>query len=194
MRLAPSVSASAPADPLLPRSTFIYGVSNNTASFPFNTDGFNIKSQHTLIENSVVYGGDDCVAINNKADDLLFRNAYCRGTHGLSVGSLGKDGANTTVQNIIIRDVKIEKSTYAARFKSWVGGAGWGRNITWENIESREVIQPIFVTQVRPCSHSSAVDLRAADPRSCPPCLRATSTSSSARLRTPRTSRPRLPT
>ncbi|KAL7412930.1 pectin lyase fold/virulence factor [Mrakia frigida] len=128
-------------------NTFIYGVSNNSAAFPFNTDGFNVKSQHTLIENSVVYGGDDCVAIVSGADDLLFRNAHCRGTHGLSVGSLGKGGANSTVTNIIIRDVLIEKSTYAARFKSWVGGAGYGRNITWENIESREVIQPIFVTQ-----------------------------------------------
>lgn len=26
-------------------STFIYGVSNNSAAFPFNTDGFNVKSQ-----------------------------------------------------------------------------------------------------------------------------------------------------
>lgn len=122
--------------PLPFRSTFIYGVSNDTAAFPFNTDGINVKvrarallrlslrrltsrphprlqSQHTLIENSVVYGGDDCVAIVSGTDDLLFRNAYCRGTHGLSIGSLGKDGANSTVTNVIIRDVKIEKSCVA---------------------------------------------------------------------------------
>jgi polygalacturonase len=161
-----------------PISTFIYGVSNNSASYPFNTDGFNIKSQHTLIENSVVYGGDDCVAINNKADDLLFRNAYCRGTHGLSVGSLGKDGANTTVQNIIIRDVKIEKSTYAARFKSWVGGGGWGRNITWENmwvvLSLTFTLDPSRLT-LRPTASSRPLSVRAArssSPSSSPRCVR----------------------
>lgn len=28
-------------------------------------------------------------------------------------------------------------STYAARFKSWVGGSGYGRNITWENMSAQ---------------------------------------------------------
>ncbi|CED84109.1 Pectin lyase fold/virulence factor [Phaffia rhodozyma] len=126
-------------------NTFIWGVSESTG-YPFNTDGVNVKSEHTLIENSVIYGGDDCVAIVSGAQDLVFRDAFCRGTHGLSIGSLGKDGANSTVEDVLISDVRIEKSTYAARFKSWVGGGGHASNISWVNIEARQVIQPIFVT------------------------------------------------
>ncbi|CDZ96603.1 Pectin lyase fold/virulence factor [Phaffia rhodozyma] len=126
-------------------NTFTYAVSNSTG-YPFNTDGFNIGAEDVLIENSVVYGGDDCVAIASGSSNIVFRDAFCRGTHGLSIGSLGSGGAVSTVDGVLIKDVKIEKSAYGARFKSWVGGRGYAKNITWENIEARQVIQPIFIT------------------------------------------------
>jgi len=36
---------------------------------------------------------------------------------------------------------------YAARFKSWAGGNGLARNVTWRNIIFNEVMFPIYITQ-----------------------------------------------
>jgi hypothetical protein len=36
---------------------------------------------------------------------------------------------------------------YGARFKSWTGGNGLARNITWKNVAFTKVPFPIYVTQ-----------------------------------------------
>jgi hypothetical protein len=43
--------------------------------------------------------------------------------------------------------VAVINGVYAARFKSWIGGQGLSKNITWSNIRSYNVSFPIFVTQ-----------------------------------------------
>lgn len=60
-----------------------------------NTDGFDIGSSDTvLIEYATVYNQDDCVAINS-GTNIIFRNGYCSGGHGLSIGSVGGRDDNT---------------------------------------------------------------------------------------------------
>jgi polygalacturonase len=116
-------------------------------TFPFNTDGFSAGGTNLLFENNHIENGDDCLTVGNGAKNVHFRNSYCSGGHGLSIGSLGKGGGVADVQNILIENIVMENALYAARFKSWTGGNGLARNITWKNISYKNVRFPIYVTQ-----------------------------------------------
>ncbi|KAF9469492.1 pectin lyase-like protein [Collybia nuda] len=116
-------------------------------AFPFNTDGFSAGGTNMLFENNYIQNGDDCITVGNGAKNIHFRNSYCEGGHGLSIGSLGKGGQVSDVQNVLIENVIMKDSLYGARFKSWTGGNGLARNITWKNIAFSNVPFPIFITQ-----------------------------------------------
>lgn len=63
--------------------------------------GFSAGGTNLLFENNAVYNGDDCLTVGNSAVNITFRNSYCNGGHGLSIGSLGKNGTVANVQNIL---------------------------------------------------------------------------------------------
>ena len=63
--------------------------------------GFDIRGKEMLFENNTVFNGDDCLAVGSPAKNIYFRNSYCNGGHGLSIGSLGKGGAVANVRNIM---------------------------------------------------------------------------------------------
>ncbi|TFK42266.1 pectin lyase-like protein [Crucibulum laeve] len=109
--------------------------------------GFSAGGSNMLFENNHVVNGDDCLTVGNGAKNIHFRNSYCEGGHGLSIGSLGKGGQVSDVQNVLIENVFMNNTLYAARFKSWTGGNGLARNITWKNIDFLDVPFPIYVTQ-----------------------------------------------
>jgi polygalacturonase len=54
-----------------------------------------------LFEDNSVFNGDDCLTVGSPAKNIHFRNSYCNGGHGLSIGSLGKGGAVADVQNVL---------------------------------------------------------------------------------------------
>ncbi|KAI0347920.1 pectin lyase-like protein [Trametopsis cervina] len=120
---------------------------SSTGSFPFNTDGFSAGGTNLLFENNDVRNGDDCLTVGNGAKNVHWRNSYCEGGHGLSIGSLGSGGSVADVENILIEDTVMKNSLYGARFKSWTGGNGFARNVTWRNIAFTNVPFPIYVTQ-----------------------------------------------
>ncbi|KAI0714728.1 pectin lyase fold/virulence factor [Earliella scabrosa] len=120
---------------------------SDTGSFPFNTDGFSAGGTDLLFENNHIENGDDCLTVGSGARNIHFRNSFCAGGHGLSIGSLGKGGAVADVQNVLIENVVMKNSLYGARFKSWTGGNGLARNVTWKNIAFQNVPFPIYVTQ-----------------------------------------------
>lgn len=124
------------------------GTRDSPASFPFNTDGFNIGGQNITIDGYYGNNGDDCVSIVNKANNVVARNGYCGfSSHGLSIGSLGSNGQNSQVANILFENWVMDGAVYGARFKSWAGGNGVAANITWRNIVLKNVSTPIFITQ-----------------------------------------------
>ncbi|KAJ7511789.1 pectin lyase fold/virulence factor [Mycena galericulata] len=120
---------------------------SDTSSFPFNTDGFSAGGTNLLFENNVVYNGDDCLTVGSGAINITWRNGYCEGGHGLSIGSLGEGGAVANVQNILLESTVMKSCLYGARFKSWTGGNGIARNVTWKDITFLDVPFPIYVTQ-----------------------------------------------
>ncbi|CAE6434491.1 unnamed protein product [Rhizoctonia solani] len=124
----------------------IHAVST-TKAFPFNTDGFAAGGTNLLIENNHIVNGDDCITVGSGANGVHFRNNYCEGGHGMSIGSLGKGGAVASVQNILFENVVMKNHLYGARFKSWTGGNGIAKNVTWRNIVLENVPFPIYVTQ-----------------------------------------------
>ncbi|KAF6749325.1 pectin lyase-like protein [Ephemerocybe angulata] len=128
---------------------WIYALSDDMDNaFPFNTDGFSAGGgTDFLFENNHIQNGDDCLTVGNGAKNIVFRNSRCEGGHGLSIGSLGKGGQVADVQNVLIENVEMKNALYAARFKSWTGGKGVARNITWRNIKFDNVRFPIYVTQ-----------------------------------------------
>ncbi|KAG0697728.1 glycoside hydrolase family 28 protein [Suillus ampliporus] len=121
--------------------------SSDDTSFPFNTDGFSAGGTNLLFERNYVVNGDDCLAVPNGAKNITWRDSYCEGSHGLSVGSLGAGGQVSSVENVLFENTIMNHTLYAARFKSWTGGNGAAINITWKNITFIDVVFPIYVTQ-----------------------------------------------
>ncbi|KAJ7083354.1 pectin lyase-like protein [Mycena belliarum] len=120
---------------------------SDTSSFPFNTDGFSAGGTNLLFENNYIVNGDDCLTVGSGAHNITWRNSYCEGGHGLSIGSLGKGGSVADVQNVFIEKTFMKSTLYGARFKSWTGGNGLARNVTWKDITFVDVAFPIYVTQ-----------------------------------------------
>lgn len=120
-----------------------------SGSFPFNTDGFDVTATDVTITNSVIYNGDDAIAIQSGSSNILFQTATIGyQSHGMSIGSLGETQTEfARVSNIQFDDVSVINAVYGARFKSWLGGQGLATNITWSNIRVYNVTFPIFVTQ-----------------------------------------------
>ncbi|TPX09185.1 uncharacterized protein E0L32_001645 [Thyridium curvatum] len=123
---------------------------SSSSSFPFNTDGFGCGAEDLTIEDAVIYNGDDAFAVGSGARNVVVRRATIGyQTHGMSIGSLGKDPSKpASVSNILFDDVTVAGGLYAARFKSWSGGQGLAKDVTWQNIRVYNVSFPIFVTQV----------------------------------------------
>ncbi|KAJ6157760.1 exopolygalacturonase C [Penicillium chermesinum] len=80
--------------------------------------------------------------------------------HLLHIGSLGEDQAVfANVTNIHFADVTAINALYGARFKSWIGGQGLAKNITWSNMRMYNVTFPVFVTQTYSNQGSSQTQL-----------------------------------
>ncbi|OJJ33941.1 hypothetical protein ASPWEDRAFT_41827 [Aspergillus wentii DTO 134E9] len=121
----------------------------STGGFPFNTDAFDVKGTNISISDSIMYNGDDAIAVGADSHDIVFeRNTIGYQTHGMSIGSLGKNPSDfANITNLRFEDVTVIDAIYAARFKSWKGGQGLVKNVTWKNIRVFNVTFPIFVTQ-----------------------------------------------
>lgn len=121
----------------------------STGGYPFNTDGFDVSGSNIIIEDSVIFNGDDAIAVGSPANNIVFRrNMIGYHSHGMSIGSLGQNQAvPANVSNILFDDNTAVGSLYGARFKSWQGGQGLAKNVTWSNIKLYNVTQPILVTQ-----------------------------------------------
>ena len=63
--------------------------------------GFAAQGEEILFEDNIIFNGDDCLTVGSPAKNIYFRNSYCNGGHGLSIGSLGNGGAVANVQNVM---------------------------------------------------------------------------------------------
>lgn len=74
---------------------------SGTLAAAHNSDGFDVStSSNIVIQRSVVYNQDDCVAITS-GNNMTVSNLECHGGHGLSIGSVGLK-SNNNVTNILV--------------------------------------------------------------------------------------------
>ncbi|KAF7180706.1 hypothetical protein CNMCM7691_009997 [Aspergillus felis] len=103
-----------------------------------NTDGFDIgASTYVTISSVNVSNDDDCVALKPGCNYATVENVTCTGSHGISVGSLGKSSADT-VQNVYANGITMINSTKAAGIKTYPSGNGHGlstvKNVTFSDL------------------------------------------------------------
>lgn len=62
------------------------------------------------------HNGDDCVSVINGAHHIVAKNGYCGfSSHGLSIGSLGRDGAVHSVKHVLFKNWTMDGAVYGAR-------------------------------------------------------------------------------
>ncbi|XP_047320309.1 probable polygalacturonase At3g15720 [Impatiens glandulifera] len=113
-----------------------------------NTDGIGISSSTNVnITNTIIGTGDDCVAICSGSSNIFVEGVQCGPGHGISVGSLGGGGSQDTVEDVHILNCNFTGTQNGARIKTWQGGKGYARNITFEHIQFNDVQNSIIIDQ-----------------------------------------------
>ncbi|XP_018568799.1 endopolygalacturonase 1-like [Anoplophora glabripennis] len=103
-----------------------------------NTDGINVwTSNNVTILRLTVYNQDDCVAIKS-GTNIVIKDSYCSGGHGLSIGSVGGRDYNI-VENVLITNSQILNSDNGVRIKTVYGATGSVTNVTYEDITLKEI-------------------------------------------------------
>ncbi|XP_014521688.1 probable polygalacturonase At3g15720 [Vigna radiata var. radiata] len=113
-----------------------------------NTDGIDISgSSNIFIHSSIIQTGDNCIAINSGTSFVNISDIFCGPGHGISVGSLGRNGDDARVENIHVRNCTFLGSTNGVRLKTWRGGRGYARKIVFEDIKVVGVMRPVIINQ-----------------------------------------------
>ncbi|KAF8989552.1 glycoside hydrolase family 28 protein [Cyathus striatus] len=126
---------------------------------PKNTDGFDVgKSTYVTIKNTKITNQDDCIAFKPGADHTTVTDITCTGSHGLSVGSLGKAAGSTdSVTNIYVKGATMINSSKAVGIKFYQGGSTHGvatvRNVTYEDIIVKNCE---YAVQIQSCYGSTS--------------------------------------
>ncbi|XP_027102502.1 polygalacturonase At1g48100 [Coffea arabica] len=126
----------------------VYSLYIKSPSLSPNTDGIHIENTSDVrIHNTIIYNGDDCVSIGAGCHNVDIRNITCGPSHGISIGSLGKQNTKACVSNITVTDSLIKHSANGVRIKTWQGGFGSVSKVTFNNIVMDTVRNPIIIDQ-----------------------------------------------
>ncbi|XP_038985552.1 probable polygalacturonase At1g80170 [Phoenix dactylifera] len=139
-----------------------------------NTDGIYIQeSEHVEVSDTVIRSGDDCIAIGTGSLDVNITRISCGLGHGISIGSLGWQNSNAKVEGVHISYSNFSQTTNGMRIKTWQGGSGFAKGISFEHIKLASVRNPIIIDQfycpTKNCRNSTSAvklsDVRFADVR-----------------------------
>ncbi|OIV97443.1 hypothetical protein TanjilG_16204 [Lupinus angustifolius] len=113
-----------------------------------NTDGIDIaQSSFIYIHHSTISTGDDCIALNDGTSNINITYINCGPGHGISIGSLGRNGAYDTVEQVYVSYCSFNGTTNGVRIKTWQGGSGYVRNVKFEHITLTNTYNPIIINQ-----------------------------------------------
>ncbi|RLM73937.1 hypothetical protein C2845_PM15G17690 [Panicum miliaceum] len=113
-----------------------------------NTDGIHIdQSQNVRIADSRIGTGDDCISVSSGSRFVAVDGIECGPGHGVSIGSLGKNGYTAAVEFVDVRNVRFTNTMDGARIKTWEGGQGYAKSISFTNIEFDNVDHPVLIDQ-----------------------------------------------
>eukprot|EP00253_Pinus_taeda_P031138 PITA_31138 len=128
-----------------------------------NTDGIHLQRvKNAQINNCVIQTGDDCISISSGSSAINIKNIECGPGHGIrrdkyfgsyptentiskdeielyffvcSIGSLGKNGEEAKIDDILIQNITFVETSNEARIKTWQPSAAQIQNITYRNIQ-----------------------------------------------------------
>ncbi|KAL0292107.1 UNVERIFIED_CONTAM: putative polygalacturonase [Sesamum calycinum] len=140
-------------------------VSNVTIDAPElspNTDGIHVTGcTNVVIDHSRIGTGDDCISIVDGSAFVTVSNVTCGPGHGISIGSLGKNGAEDKVEYVRVSDSVFIGAKNGARIKTWQGGKGYARHIIFERIENHDTTNPVIIDQFY-CDHQHCTTKKSA--------------------------------
>ncbi|CAH9102093.1 unnamed protein product, partial [Cuscuta europaea] len=86
-----------------------------------NTDGIHIStSSHVNITGKTVIGtGDDCVSLGPGSKNVWIENVIAGPGHGISIGSLGRENIEDSVEHIHVQNVHLEGTQNGVRIKTF---------------------------------------------------------------------------
>ncbi|CAL5419677.1 unnamed protein product [Camellia sinensis] len=123
-----------------------------------NTDGIDISnSNRIVIHDSYIGTGDDCIAMINGCKYINITGVNCGPGHGISIGSLGKNGSRATVEELHVKNCTFNGTQNGARIKTWQGGSGYAKIISFVDIILIETGNPILIDQYY-CPHNTCKD------------------------------------
>ncbi|XP_076904735.1 putative polygalacturonase At3g15720 [Bidens hawaiensis] len=112
-----------------------------------NTDGINIAgSTNVNIRDTVIATGDDCIAISGGSSNIKISGIMCGPGHGISIGSLGHGGTDI-VENVDVRNCTMRKTLTGVRIKTYQGGIGHAKKISFTGIKFDAVYNPVIIDQ-----------------------------------------------
>jgi len=106
-----------------------------------NTDACDVSGQKILIEYCDVSVGDDNFTCGGNTSDVLITNCTYGYGHGVSIGSYTKGG----VSNITVENCTFTNTDFGIRIKSDRDRGGAVRNITYRNLQMKNVGMPILI-------------------------------------------------
>ncbi|XVF86475.1 hypothetical protein PTKIN_Ptkin18bG0043300 [Pterospermum kingtungense] len=113
-----------------------------------NTDGIDVSdSRNVQIRNSFIGTGDDCVAISSGSSHINITGIVYPTFMWLNIGALGVHGENDTVEEVHVRNCTFKGSLTGVRIKTWQGGVGYARKISFEKIRFIRADSPIIIDQ-----------------------------------------------
>ncbi|KAH8653103.1 endo-xylogalacturonan hydrolase A [Tricladium varicosporioides] len=153
---APNVfhSTSGNSKNILYSNIKLYAVSSSS-NVAQNTDGWDIgASSYVTVKNATVTNDDDCVAFKPGCSYVTVDTITCTGSHGLSVGSLGKTNADV-VEHVYVTNANMVTSTKAVGIKTYPGGYGTAtvRNVTYDGVV---VSSSDYAAQIQSCYGQTA--------------------------------------
>ncbi|WOL03971.1 polygalacturonase [Canna indica] len=126
-------------------------VKNITISSPEdspNTDGIHLQNTRDVeIKHSDIGCGDDCVSIQTGCSNVHIHHIRCNPGHGISVGGLGKGNSLACVSNISVDNIIVQNALSGVRIKTWQGGVGSVKNVSFSNVQVDNVDIPIVIDQ-----------------------------------------------
>ncbi|CAF2344089.1 unnamed protein product [Brassica napus] len=113
-----------------------------------NTDGIDISRCIGVdIRDSVISTGDDCIAINSGSSYINITGLFCGPGHGISVGSLGRNGEFASVEEVRVKNCTLSNTMNGVRIKTYQNGLGYARKISFEDIRMVDSKNPIIIEQ-----------------------------------------------
>ncbi|RCI06679.1 hypothetical protein CU098_013794, partial [Rhizopus stolonifer] len=120
---------------------------SSSSNVPHNTDALDVyNSVDITFRDTVITNGDDCLSLKNNITNVIATNITCTNGHGFSIGSLGKGDSWDFVSKVQISDSVCTNCQNGVRIKTWPGGHGAVKDVTFDNIKLNNVDNPLVVT------------------------------------------------